>query len=97
MSAPVARLNDPHSCPASTGSTPHIGGPLVGPGMLTVLVEGQPIAVVGDLASCSGPPDTLIAGSGTVQAGGKPIVRAGDATAHGGVVTSGATSVLAGS
>ncbi|HET9626561.1 MAG TPA: PAAR domain-containing protein [Kofleriaceae bacterium] len=72
---------------------PHVGGPIVGPGVPTVLIVGLPAAVVGDLAVCVGPPDSLIKGSATVLIGGMPAVRMGDATAHGGEIMVGAPTV----
>lgn len=72
---------------------PHVGGPVTGPGVATVLLAGLPAAVVGDLAFCVGPPDSLIKGSATVLIGGRPAVRLGDSTAHGGVIVLGAPTV----
>ena len=69
-----------------TGVVPHVGGPIGGPGCPTVLIGNMPAAVVGDLVTCAGPPDSLILGSATVLIGGKPAVRVGDMTAHGGVI-----------
>jgi uncharacterized Zn-binding protein involved in type VI secretion len=59
----AARLNDFHACPMVTGTVPHVGGPIVGPGAPTVMIAGMPAAVVGDLAVCTGPPDSVAAGS----------------------------------
>lgn len=92
----AARLNDMHVCPMVTGTTPHVGGPIMPPGEPTVLIEGMPAARVGDMALCTGPPDTITAGSGTVFIGGKPAARMGDSTAHGGSIILGATTVLIG-
>jgi len=50
---PAARITDLHTCPMATpGSppTPHVGGPVLGPGVPTVLIGSLPAAVVGDLA-----------------------------------------------
>lgn len=93
---PAARLTDPHSCSSVTGVVPHVGGPIDGPGAPTVLIGGMPAAIVGDLATCNGPPDTLIEGSGTVLIGGMPAVRMGDPTEHGGTVDAGEPTVLIG-
>ncbi len=84
---PAARISDMHTCPMVTGNTPHVGGPIVSPGVPTVLIGGMPASVVGDVAVCNGPPDTVAKGSSTVLIGGKPAARVGDTTAHGGVVT----------
>lgn len=73
-----------------------MGGPIVGPGEATVLIGGMPAAVVGDMAVCAGPPDTLMLGSSTVLIGGKPAMRLGDSTAHGGQIVIGFPTVLIG-
>jgi uncharacterized Zn-binding protein involved in type VI secretion len=75
---------------------PHVGGPIVGPGVPNVLIAGMPAAVVGDMCVCVGPPDSIINGSTTVFISGKPAARMGDPTAHGGVIVLGAPSVLIG-
>jgi uncharacterized Zn-binding protein involved in type VI secretion len=90
---PAARLSDLHACPLSDGPKPHVGGPIAGPGVVTVLVGDMPAAVVGDTAVCVGPPDTIVSGSGTVQIGGKPAARLGDKTAHGGTIVLGCFTV----
>ena len=93
---PAARINDMHVCPLSDGPKSHVGGPIVGPGAPTVLIGGMPAAVVGDMATCTGPPDTIAAGSGTVLIGGKPAARVGDTTAHGGQIILGEFTVIIG-
>jgi uncharacterized Zn-binding protein involved in type VI secretion len=88
-----------HVCPLvppALPPVPHVGGPIVGPGMPTVLIGGLPASVVGDLCTCVGPPDSTIMGSFTVLIGGRPAVRMGDSTAHGGVVVLGCPTVLIG-
>ena len=93
---PAARLTDMHTCPMVTGVVPHVGGPITGPGVPTVLIANLPAAVMGDMLTCVGPPDTIIKGSATVLIGGKPAARMGDNTAHGGVIVIGAPTVLIG-
>ena len=93
---PAARLNDLHVCPLVTGLVPHVGGPIVGPGVPTVLIGGLPAAVVGDMATCVGPPDSIVMGSASVLIGGKPAARIGDTTAHGGTITLGEFTVIIG-
>lgn len=66
---PAARLTDNHVCPMVTGPVPHVGGPIVGPGSPTVLIGGMPAARMGDMATCVGPPDTIIVGAPTVLIG----------------------------
>lgn len=85
-----------HVCPLVTGLVPHVGGPITGPGVPTVLIGGMPAAVVGDLLVCTGPPDTIAKGSATVLIGGKPAARVGDLTAHGGNIVLGCFTVLIG-
>lgn len=95
MSQLAARIGDMHVCPVVT-PPPHVGGPLTGPGCPTVLIGGKPAAVMGDMAVCTGPPDTIISGSATVMIGGKPAARMGDSTAHGGTIVLGEPTVLIG-
>lgn len=78
------------------GSVPHVGGPILPPGEPTVLIGGAPAARMGDMATCTGPPDTIMAGSATVLIGGKPAARMGDSTAHGGTIVAGLPTVLIG-
>lgn len=91
----AARISDMHTCPLSTPN-PHVGGPIIGPGAVNVLIGGMPAAVVGDLLVCAGPPDSIVKGSATVLIGGKPAARQGDQTAHGGVIVAGTPTVLIG-
>jgi uncharacterized Zn-binding protein involved in type VI secretion len=79
-----------------TGVVPHVGGPITAPGAPTVLVAGMPAARVGDIATCVGPPDTIVQGSATVMIGGQPAARMGDMTAHGGTIVTGAPTVMIG-
>ena len=53
-------------------------------------------ARVGDIATCVGPPDTIVKGSATVLIGGMPAARIGDPTAHGGQIVTGLPTVLIG-
>ncbi len=85
-----------HLCPMVTGTVPHVGGPILPPGEATVLIGGLPAAKVGDMATCTGPPDTIVAGSGTVFIGGMPAARMGDSTTHGGTIILGEMTVLIG-
>ena len=85
-----------HTCPVTTPAGPHTGGPVTGPGVSTVLIGGMPAAVIGDMATCVGPPDAIVKGSGTVLIGGRPSARVGDNTAHGGVIVAGCFTVIIG-
>jgi uncharacterized Zn-binding protein involved in type VI secretion len=96
MGKPAARITDMHVCPMVTVLVPHVGGPVTGPGVPTVLIGGLPAAVMGDLCTCVGPPDTIVLGSATVLIGGKPAARLGDSTAHGGSIVLGEFTVLIG-
>lgn len=95
----AARLTDMHTCPMQTPGVPpvpHVGGPIIGPGVPTVLIGKLSAAVMGDMATCVGPPDTIIKGSATVLIGGKPAARMGDTTAHGGSIVMGCPTVIIG-
>jgi len=89
----AARVSDMHLCPMITGVVPHVGGPVLPAGCPTVMIGGLPAARVGDMCTCTGPPDTIVAGSGTVIIGGSPAARMGDTTAHGGVIIIGCPTV----
>lgn len=95
----AARLTDMHVCPMVTPGVPpipHVGGPIVGPRVPTVMIGKMPAAVVGDNCVCVGPPDSIIKGSATVMIGGKPAARMGDSTAHGGSIVLGCPTVMIG-
>lgn len=100
MGLPAARLTDMHTCPMQTPAfpspIPHVGGPITGPGKPTVLIGKLPAAVMGDVCTCTGPPDAIAKGSATVLIGGMPAARMGDSTAHGGVIALGCPTVLIG-
>lgn len=93
---PAARILDNHVCPMVTGIVPHVGGPIIGPGAPTVLIEKFPAALVGDSVTCVGPPDTIAKGSATVLISGMPAARLGDTCAHGGTIVLGAPTVMIG-
>jgi len=99
MGLPAARMTDMHVCPMQSPAVPpipHVGGPIIGPGAPTVLIGSLPAAVMGDNATCVGPPDSLVMGSTTVLIGGKPAIRMGDTSAHGGSIVAGLPTVLIG-
>ncbi|HKV51453.1 MAG TPA: PAAR domain-containing protein [Gemmatimonadaceae bacterium] len=96
MGQPAARVTDMHVCPMITGIIPHVGGPILPPGGITVLIAEMPAARVGDMAVCVGPPDVIALGSFTVLIGSMPAARMGDMTAHGGAIILGAPTVLIG-
>jgi uncharacterized Zn-binding protein involved in type VI secretion len=83
-----------HVCPMVTGLIPHVGGPILPPGGIPVLIGGMPAARIGDLAVCAGGPDVIALGSFTVLIAGMPAARMGDLTAHGGTIVVGYPTVL---
>jgi len=81
------------------------GGTIVGVVVESVIVEGQACAVIGSTLT----PDSLcppvggahcgpvvVSGSGTVNAGGRPVTRIGDSNNCGASNASGAGSVITG-
>jgi len=95
----AARITDLHQCPMQIPGTPpipHIGGPIIGPGVVNVLIGGNPAAIVGDLCTCIGPPATISSGSATVLINNMPAARVGDPTAHGGSISLGCPTVIIG-
>jgi uncharacterized Zn-binding protein involved in type VI secretion len=91
----AARIGDMHTCPMVT-PVPHVGGPIIGPGVSTVLIGGMPAAVIGDMLTCAGTPDMIVTGSATVLVGGRRAARQGGLTAHGGVIVAGFATVIIG-
>jgi uncharacterized Zn-binding protein involved in type VI secretion len=96
MGMPQARVTDMHVCPMVTGIVPHVGGPILPPCAITVLVGALPAARVTDMALCVGPPDVIVLGSFTVLIMNLPAARVGDLTAHGGTIIIGMFTVLTG-
>jgi uncharacterized Zn-binding protein involved in type VI secretion len=99
MGKPAARLGDMHVCPMVTPGVPpipHVGGPILPPCAVTVIVGGMPAARVGDMAMCVGPPDVIVMGSFTVLICGQPAARMADQCAHGGMIVMGMPTVLIG-
>lgn len=99
MSGPAATVGSMHTCPMLNPGTPpppHVGGPVTGPGVATVLIGNKPAAVIGDMCTCAGPPDVITQGEASVIIGGRPASTVGAMTAHGGAITIGETTVLLG-
>ncbi|HEY5969974.1 MAG TPA: PAAR domain-containing protein [Chitinophagaceae bacterium] len=92
----AARVGDMHVCPLSDGPKPHVGGPVLPPGLPTVMIGGMPAATFGNMCTCASAPDTIIKGSSSVMIGNKPAARQGDQTAHGGMITIGCPTVIIG-
>jgi uncharacterized Zn-binding protein involved in type VI secretion len=88
----AARTGDPTSHP----------GTITGPGVATVLIDGMPASVVGDLHACScpsnppHPPTPIVRGSSTVLIGGVPAARVGDMVGCGATIVMGSTDVIIG-
>jgi uncharacterized Zn-binding protein involved in type VI secretion len=82
----AARITDAHTCPA------HGGGP-VASGCGTVNIGFEKAARVTDTLTCAGALDVIAAGASDVFIGHRRAARFGDATEHGGVITSGCPSV----
>ncbi len=78
----------------SSGTTPHVGGPILGPGALGVSINEKYVALVGDLCTCCGPPDSIVQGAAGVLINGVPIALQGSLTAHGGQVVEGVPGVM---
>lgn len=99
MPQPAARVGDMHVCPMVTPGVPpipHVGGPVLPPGGLTVLIGGMPAARVGDMCLCVGPPDVVAMGAFTVLISNMPAAQMGSLTAHGGTIVLGCPTVLVG-
>jgi uncharacterized Zn-binding protein involved in type VI secretion len=96
MGQPVSVVGMMHVCPkVEPGPVPHVGGPIASPGQSIVKIAGMPVAVVGAMCVCIGPPDTCNQGSPIVKINGQAVVRMGDGTAHGGKVVMGMPFVRA--
>lgn len=67
MGTPAARLGDV----TATGDA------ITGPGVATVLIAGQPAAVMGDTVSGAACTGAITVGSPTVMIGGRPAARVG--------------------
>lgn len=96
MTRRAARVLDTHTCPA-TSPWPHVGGFVKAPGVTSVRIGHRPAAQLGTGCICVAANDnTIVAGSSSVKIGHRPAARQGDATAHGGRITSGCESVRIG-
>lgn len=92
----AARVSDPQVCTVLLPA-PHVGGLVQPPGVTTVLIGSKPAATQTTPCACLlGPPNFIKSGSTTVKIGNKAAARAGDPTAHGGVILLGCPTVLIG-
>jgi uncharacterized Zn-binding protein involved in type VI secretion len=99
MGMPAARVTDMHTCPMVTPGVPpipHVGGPILPPCAVTVLIGCLPAARMTDEALCVGPPDMIVKASMTVLINDLPAARVGDLTVHGGTIVMGDFTVLIG-
>ena len=94
MPFPASRIGDMHVCPMVTVLVPHVGGPILPPGVPTVLIGSMPAAVVGSMCTCVGPPDVIVMGALSVLIQSRPAARITSLTAHGGTVVLGFPTVL---
>lgn len=76
---PIVLLGHAHVCPL------HGPGAVVS-GSFDTLVNGKPVARVGDMTSCGA---SIVTGSAATLIDGSPVARRGDMTTHGGVLTEG--------
>ncbi|MBI9058547.1 MAG: PAAR domain-containing protein [Labilibaculum sp.] len=90
---PIITLGSMHVCPMCSGTIPHVGGPVAGPGQANVLINGKPVATLGDICTCCGPPDTIAQGEPVVLINGLPVATVGCLTAHGGTLIQGEPNV----
>ncbi len=97
MPGPIATIGSMHVCPMCSGTVPHVGGPVSGPGAPNVLINNKPAALMGDMCVCVGPPDAIAQGAPNVFINGVSVACIGDMTAHGGVITAGEPNVIIGS
>lgn len=90
---PAATVGSNHTCPMCSGSTPHVGGPII-QGSPNIFINGQSVATLGSICTCNSGPDTIVTGISSVLINGKPIATIGDKTAHGGKVVTGSPNVI---
>ena len=97
MSLPAARMTDNVVCPAFTALVPHVGGPILPPCAITVLIGNMPAARMGDMNTCAGGPGAVATGSAAVLIANQPAARLTDLAGHGGVIVGpGCPTVLIG-
>jgi uncharacterized Zn-binding protein involved in type VI secretion len=80
---PVARMGDKHICPLHGPNIIIEGG--------SAIVDGRPIARVGDKTACGA---MITIGSTGATEGGRPIAYLGSLTSHGGAIVEGSPNHL---
>ncbi|NYZ69503.1 PAAR domain-containing protein, partial [Endozoicomonas sp. SM1973] len=80
--ADLAKLGDKHRCPLC-------GTNAVAEGSSSTLVDGFPVARVGDKTACGA---TIVTGLGWLNVDNKPVAVLGSVTSHGGVIEAGSTA-----
>ena len=78
MSMPAARLSDPHLCPMTTGTVPHVGGPIMPTCAINVLTGNLPQARISDKAMPAARMGDMTAHGGVIVSG-FPTVLIGNA------------------
>jgi uncharacterized Zn-binding protein involved in type VI secretion len=96
MPMPAARVADLHVCPLVDVLVPHVGGPIIPPAGLKILIGGMPASRMLDPVICVGPPDVIAIGYPKVLIAGMPAARLADMTMHGGTIVCGYPPVLIG-
>jgi uncharacterized Zn-binding protein involved in type VI secretion len=94
MASPVVRLGDVNNA----------GGSILGPSASTVLTNGIPTSLIGDRVSAHAPcpripshcAASVVQGSGTVFAEGRPVVYVGASDSCGHSRASGSSTVITG-
>jgi uncharacterized Zn-binding protein involved in type VI secretion len=87
---------------ARLGDVTNHGGTIIGPGIPTVMIGGQPAAVAMDMHVCVIPPPPhptttpFVMGSATVMIGGKPALRTSDPCGCGAMAAVGFPTVMIG-
>jgi uncharacterized Zn-binding protein involved in type VI secretion len=80
--------------PVGPVPVPHVGGPILTSLAPNILVNGIPVATIGSMCLCVGPPDIITMGEPTILANGIPVATVGSPTAHGGMVAMGMANIL---
>lgn len=91
MSKPAATVGCQHTCPQDK----HVGGPAT-QGSTNVFINNKGACRQNDPMMCKKGIDKIAMGSTNVFINSRPSARLGDATIHGGKITSGSSNVFIG-